>query len=122
MLKSYFLPKLFLVGNLFLAFAIGLSGNVQAEPIKLASNTYQSSCSFYGQNQPQAQSIGCAISQSSNQIVIRWDDGFTTTLNYSRDSNWRSMPSGSRAEARFYQGTGKWLTDRFRLPRKPVFV
>ncbi|WP_255552809.1 hypothetical protein [[Phormidium] sp. ETS-05] len=41
MLKSYFLPKLFLVGNLFLASAIGLSANAQAEPIKLASNSYR---------------------------------------------------------------------------------
>ncbi|WP_233258550.1 hypothetical protein [[Phormidium] sp. ETS-05] len=80
--------------------ALNPSGNSPVE------NSYRSSCSFYGQNQPQAQSIGCAISQSSNQIVIRWDDGFTTTLNYSSDGNWRSMPSRSRAAARFYQGTG----------------
>lgn len=106
-LSSSFLQKWVLVGNLLLASGITFSSDAQAEDRMGASNNYRSSCSFYGQNQPQAESIGCSISQSSSQIVIRWDDGFITTLNNSGNGNWRSMPSRSRAEVRFYQGTGR---------------
>jgi hypothetical protein len=106
-LSSSFLQKWVLVGNLLLASAIAFSSDAQAGDRMVASNNYRSSCSFYGQDQPQAQSIGCSISQSSSQIVIRWNDGLITTLNNSGNGNWRSMPSGSRAEARFYYGTGR---------------
>jgi hypothetical protein len=37
--------------------------------------------------------------------VIACDDGLITTLNNSGNGTWRSMPSGARAEVRFYQGT-----------------
>ncbi len=104
-LKSYFLPKWVLVVNLVLASTIAFSSGAQSEG---RGRSYQSTCSFYGQNQPQAQSIGCSILHRANQMIIRWDDGFTTTLNSVRDgAGWRSMPSGSRAEPRFYYGSGQ---------------
>jgi hypothetical protein len=106
-LKLRWMPNLASVAILFLVSTIYFSSNAQTDGRRIASNNYQSSCSFYGQNQPQAQAIGCSISQSSNQIVIRWDDGFTTTLNYPSNGIWRSMPSGSRAEPRFYYGSGR---------------
>jgi hypothetical protein len=105
-LNSCFFHKGALVANLLLASAIAFSGDAQAD-MKISGNSYRSMCSFYGQNQPQAESIGCSIEQSPRQIIIRWDDGLTTTLNSSRDGNWRSMPSESKAEVRFYSGTGR---------------
>ena len=68
---------------------------------------YRSVCSFYGQNQSQAQSLGCSVEQSRQRIVIRWDDDYTTTLDYDGSSRqWRSMPSRSRSTVRFYSETG----------------
>jgi hypothetical protein len=95
-----------LVGANLLLIAVAASGNNAYSQGRASVNNYSSSCSFYGQNQPQAQAIGCSISQNSNQIVIRWNDGVTTTLNNAGNGSWRSMPSGARAEARFYYGSG----------------
>ncbi|MFP4317560.1 MAG: hypothetical protein ACLFM4_11305 [Phormidium sp.] len=68
---------------------------------------YRSSCSFYGQNQTQADSMGCSVEQTSRRIVISWDDGYTTTLEYNSSSRqWRSLPSSSRSTVRFYSETG----------------
>lgn len=100
-----------LVANLLIAFTIASSSNVHAEgPRGKGVKNYRSNCSFYGQNQAQAESIGCSIEQGASRIVIRWDDGFTTTLNSQRldgYSYWLSMPSESRAQVRFYSGTGE---------------
>ncbi|MCT7997052.1 hypothetical protein [Laspinema olomoucense] len=96
-----------LVANLLVAFTIATSSDVHAEGRDRGVRNYSSNCSFYGQNQAQAESIGCSIEQGASRIVIIWDDGFTTTLNAQRNGNWLSMPSESRAEVRFYSGTGE---------------
>jgi hypothetical protein len=67
-LSSRFLPKWVLVGNVLRAFAITFSSDAQAEDRMGGRNNYRSSCSFYGQNQHRAESIGCSISQSSSQM------------------------------------------------------
>jgi hypothetical protein len=95
-----------LVANVFLASVTGFSIGVQAET-KSSTENYRSKCSFYGQNQRQAQTVGCAIKQSPNQITITWDDGFTTNLEFSKDGIWRSMPSRSKAGVTFYAGSGQ---------------
>ncbi|MCT7959040.1 hypothetical protein [Laspinema palackyanum] len=96
-----------LVANLLVAFTIASTIDVHAEGRRNGVRNYSSNCSFYGQNQAQAESIGCSIEHGSSRIVISWDDGFTTTLNAQRNGNWLSMPSESRAEVRFYTGTGQ---------------
>jgi hypothetical protein len=104
-LNSSLFYKAVLVANLLLASVTAFSIGVQAET-KSSSENYRSRCSFYGQNQPQAQTIGCSIKQSPNQITIRWDDGFTTNLEFS-DGVWQSMPSQSKAGVTFYAGSGQ---------------
>ena len=96
-----------IVGLNFLLIAVVLWGSNANSQGRASVNNYSSNCSFYGQNQPQAQAISCSISQSSSQIVIQWSDGVTTTLNNAGNGRWRSMPSGARAEARFYYGSGE---------------
>ncbi len=91
---------------MLLASFTGLSVGVQAETKSYPEN-YRSKCSFYGQNQPQAETIGCSIKQNSNKITIRWDDGFITNLEFSNDGVWESMPSRSKAEITFYAGSGQ---------------
>lgn len=87
------------------------SGMMLMEP-GLAQNLrrYRSTCSFYGQNQTQAQSMGCSVEQGERRIVISWDDGYRTTLEYhypdSPRRQWQSMPSRSRSTVRFYSETG----------------
>ena len=84
------------------------SGMMLMEP-GLAQNLrrYRSTCSFYGQNQPQAQSMGCSVEQGERRIVISWNDGYRTTLEYNSSSGqWQSMPSRSRSTIRFYSETG----------------
>lgn len=84
------------------------SGMVLMEPGQAQNlRRYRSRCSFYGQNQPQADSMGCSVEQTSRRIVISWDDGYTTTLEYNSSSRqWRSLPSSSRSTVRFYSETG----------------
>jgi hypothetical protein len=105
-LRSGLSCKAFLVANLLLASVTFFSSGVQAET-KSSTENYRSKCSFYGQNQPQAQTIGCSIKQSPNQITITWDDGFTTNLEFSKDGIWRSMPSRSKSGVTFYAGSGQ---------------
>ena len=105
-LKSSFLYKLVLVENVLLASVTAFGIGAQAET-KSSTENYKSKCSFYGQNQPQAQTIGCSIKQSPNQITITWDDGFTTNLVFSPDGIWQSMPSRSKADITFYTATGQ---------------
>lgn len=84
------------------------SGMMLMEP-GLAQNLrrYRSTCSFYGQNQTQAQSMGCSVEQGQRRIVISWNDGYRTTLEYNSSSRqWQSMPSRSRSTVRFYSETG----------------
>jgi hypothetical protein len=105
-LRSGLFYRAVLVANLLLASVTIFSIGVRAET-KNATENYRSRCSFYGQNQPQAQTIGCSIKQSPNQITITWDDGFTTNLEFSKDGIWRSMPSKSKAGVTFYAGSGQ---------------
>jgi hypothetical protein len=121
-LQSYFFHPATLVASLLLTSTISFTNNAQAN-IKISNKTYQSRCSFYGQNQAQAESIGCSIQQSSNRIVIRWNDGLTTTLQLSKNSNWQSMPSGAKATVRFYTGTGRVAQiEIFSGPGKGIIV
>ncbi len=105
-LNSSLVYKAVLVANFMLGATIVFSINAQAQT-RSSGETYRSKCSFYGQNQSQAETIGCSIQQSSNQITIDWDDGFKTNLNYSTDGTWKSMPSQAKAQVRFYAGTGR---------------
>ncbi|MEZ2239506.1 hypothetical protein [Microcoleus sp.] len=105
-LKSSFFYTTALVANLLLASVTPFSISVQAQT-KNSSENYRSQCSFYGQNQPQAQTIGCSIKQNPNQIIITWDDGFTTNLVFSKDGVWQSMPSRSKADVTYYAGSGQ---------------
>lgn len=105
-LKSSLFYKTALVASMLLAPAIAFSTNAQAQT-RNAGETYRSKCSFYGQNQPQAQTIGCGIKQTTNQIIITWNDGFKTTLKSSGNGSWKSMPSQAKAQVRFYTGTGR---------------
>jgi hypothetical protein len=105
-LKSSFFYKAALVANVLLASVTAFSISVQAQT-KNSSENYRSQCSFYGQNQPQAQTIGCSIKQNANQIIITWDDGFTTNLVFSKDGVWQSMPSRSKADVTYYAGSGQ---------------
>lgn len=121
-LNSYLFNPATLVASLLLTSTISFTNNAQAN-IKISNNTYQSRCSFYGQNQTQAESIGCSIQQSSNRIVIRWNDGLTTTLKLSENGNWQSMPSGANATVRFYTGTGRVAQiEIFSGPGKGIIV
>lgn len=105
-LKSSFFYTTALVANLLLASVTPFSISVQAQT-KNSSENYRSQCSFYGQNQPQAQTIGCSIKHNPNQIIITWDDGFTTNLVFSKDGVWQSMPSRSKADVTYYAGSGQ---------------
>ncbi|TAG95013.1 MAG: hypothetical protein EAZ09_09120 [Oscillatoriales cyanobacterium] len=105
-LKSSFLYKLVLVANLLLGSVTAFGVSAQAET-KSSTENYKSQCSFYGQNQRQAQTIGCSIKQNPNKITITWDDGFTTNLVFSPDGIWQSMPSRSKADVTFYTATGQ---------------
>lgn len=105
-LKSSFFYTTALVANLLLASVTPFSISVQAQT-KNSSENYRSQCSFYGQNQPQAQTIGCSIKQTPNQIIITWDDGFTTNLVFSKDGVWQSIPSRSKADVTYYAGSGQ---------------
>jgi hypothetical protein len=105
-LNSCLFYKAILLANLLLTSVTVFSIGVQAQT-KNSTENYRSKCSFYGQNQPQAQTIGCSIKQSPNQITISWDDGFTTNLELSKDDIWRSMPSRSKAGVTFYAGSGQ---------------
>ena len=100
---SNLLEKAAYLSSVLIASSLMLMEPGQAQ----SSRNYRGRCSFYGQNQPQAQSIGCSIEQSSRRIVIRWDDGYTTNLEYDSNSRqWRSIPSQSRSTVRFYSETG----------------
>lgn len=105
-LNSCFFYRTALVANVLLASITPFSISVQAQT-KNSSENYRSQCSFYGQNQPQAQTIGCSIKQNPNQIIITWDDGFTTNLVFSKDGVWQSMPSRSKADVTYYAGSGQ---------------
>lgn len=105
-LKSSLLYKVVLVANLLLASVTTFGISAQAQTKKSTEN-YKSQCSFYGQNQKQAQTIGCSIKQDPNQIIITWNDGFTTNLVFSPDGIWQSMPSRSKADVTFYTATGQ---------------
>ncbi len=105
-LNSYLFHPATLVASLLLTSIISFTNNAQAN-IKISNNTYQSTCSFFGLNEAQAESIGCSIQQNSNRIVIRWNDGLTTNLQLSEDGNWQSMPSGANAKVRFNSDTGR---------------
>jgi hypothetical protein len=70
-LNSGLLYRGALVGNLLVAFTIASSSDVQAEGRDRGVRNYSSSCSFYGQNQAQAESIGCSIEQGVKRIVIK---------------------------------------------------
>ena len=105
-LNSSFFYKAAVVANLLLASLTAFSIGVQAET-KSSSENYRARCSFYGQNQRQAQTIGCSIKQNPNQITISRDDGFTTNLELSKAGIWQSMPSQSKAEVIFYAGSGQ---------------
>ncbi|MCU0541503.1 MAG: hypothetical protein MUE44_04860 [Oscillatoriaceae cyanobacterium Prado104] len=100
------MSKAILVANLLLVSITAVSTHTLAESETPIEN-YKSQCSFYGQNQRQAQTISCSIKQSPNQITISWGDGFTTNLTFSGDGTWRSMPSKSEAKVRFYAGSGR---------------
>jgi len=120
-LNSSLFYKAVLVANLLLGSTIAFSTHAQAQTIG-SSQTYSSKCSFYGQNQKQAQTIGCSIKQSSNQIIINWKDGFKTTLILSNGS-WKSIPSQAKAEVRFYSGNGRVAhVEIFGGPGKGIIV
>jgi hypothetical protein len=107
-LRSSWLPKVGLAAlTVFSSFAIHSAVLAQARP------WYRARCSFYGQNQPQAASIGCSVSQSYGRIVIEWDDGIVTTLELGRDGVWRSQPSQARAEVVYF--TGSWEVSRVEI-------
>lgn len=103
-LNSGLFYRAVLVANLVLVSMTAASTNVLAES---ESQNYKSQCSFYGQNQKQAQTIACSIQQRPNQITISWSDGLTTNLVFSGEGVWRSMPSKSEAKVRFYAGSGR---------------
>ncbi|MEG4577271.1 hypothetical protein QUA56_32055 [Microcoleus sp. N3A4] len=120
-LKSSLFYNTFLVANLLLGSTIVFSTTTQAQTRNSGEN-YSSKCSFYGQNQKQAQTIGCSIQQSPNQIIINWNDGLKTTL-VSSDGSWKSMPSEAKAEVRFYAGTGRVAqVEIFAGPGKGIIV
>lgn len=105
-LNSSLFYKAVLVANVFLASVTAFSTGARSET-KNSLENYKSQCSFYGQNQKQAQTIGCSINQNPNKITIRWDDGFTTNLEFSPDGIWQSMPSRSKADVTFYSSSGQ---------------
>ncbi len=105
-LHSSLVYKAVLVTNLLLASVTTFGISAQAQT-KISTGNYKSQCSFYGQNQKQAQTIGCSIKQSPNKITITWDDGFTTNLQSLEDGSWQSMPSRSKADITFYTATGQ---------------
>jgi hypothetical protein len=120
-LKSSLFYKTFLVANLLLGSTIAFSTNTQAQT-RNSGESYSSKCSFYGQNQKQAQTIGCSIEQSPNQIIINWNDGLKTIL-VSSNGGWKSMPSEAKAEVRFYSGTGRVAhVEIFSGPGKGIIV
>ncbi|TVQ16765.1 MAG: hypothetical protein EA367_19320 [Leptolyngbya sp. DLM2.Bin15] len=101
-LRSSWLTKLGLVTlTIVSSFAIHSAVDAQARP------WYRARCSFYGQNQPQASSIGCSVSQTSTRIVIEWDDGIVTTLELGWDGVWRSLPSQAGAQVNYYAASGE---------------
>ncbi|WP_293134372.1 hypothetical protein [Microcoleus sp. bin38.metabat.b11b12b14.051] len=108
-LNSSLFYKAVLVTNLLLASvtAFGISAQAGPDNSRNSTKNYKGQCSFYGQNQPQAQTIGCSVKQSLTQITIIWDDGFTTNVVSSSDGVWQSMPSRSLAGVTFYAGTGQ---------------
>ncbi|WP_041622317.1 hypothetical protein [Oscillatoria nigro-viridis] len=105
-LNSSLFYKMVVVANLLLASVTAFGIVAQAET-KSSTKNYKAQCSFYGQNQPQAQMIGCSVKQSLNRITITWDDGFTTNVVSSPDGVWQSMPSRSLAGVTFYAGSGQ---------------
>ncbi|MEG4275658.1 MULTISPECIES: hypothetical protein [unclassified Microcoleus] len=106
-LTSSLFYKAVLVTNLLLASVTAFGIVAQAET-KSSTKNYKAQCSFYGQNQPQAQMIGCSVKQSLTQITIIWDDGFTTNIVSTPDDGvWQSMPSRSLAGVTFYAGSGQ---------------
>ncbi len=105
-LNSSLFYKAIVVANVLLASVTAFGIVAQAET-KSSTKNYKAQCSFYGQNQPQAQTIGCSVKQSLNQITITWDDGFTTNVVSSPDGVWQSMPSRSLAGVTFYAGSGQ---------------
>ncbi|TAG21709.1 MAG: hypothetical protein EAZ39_04185 [Oscillatoriales cyanobacterium] len=97
--------KAVLVTNLLLA-SVTTFGIVAQAQTSSSTKNYKGVCSFYGQNQRQAQTIGCSVKQSLTQITITWEDGFITNVVSSEDGVWQSMPSRSLAGVTFYT-TGK---------------
>ncbi|MEG4147764.1 hypothetical protein QUA24_17745 [Microcoleus sp. Pol12B5] len=95
-LNSSLFYKAVLVANLPLASVTGVRVGVQAETKNHPEN-YRSKCSFYGQNQRQAQTISRSVKQNPNKITSVWDDGFTINLKFSKDGVWESRPSRSKA-------------------------
>ena len=120
-LKSSLFCQTVLVANLLLGSTIAFSTNTQAET-RSSGETYGSKCSFYGQNQKQAQAIGCSIKQNSNEIIIDWNDGLQTTL-ISSNGSWKSIPSEAKAAVRFYAGNGRVAhVEIFSGPGKGIIV
>ena len=105
-LNSSLFYKAVVVANLLLASVTAFGIVAQAET-RSSTKNYKAQCSFYGQNQRQAQMIGCSVKQSLKQITITWDDGFTTNIVTSPDGVWQSMPSRSLAGVTFYAGSGQ---------------
>ena len=105
-LNSSLFYKAVVVANLLLASVTAFGIVAQAET-KSSTKNYKAQCSFYGQNQRQAQMIGCSVKQSLNRITITWNDGFTTNIVSSPDGVWQSMPSRSLAGVTFYAGSGQ---------------
>ncbi|TAG75937.1 MAG: hypothetical protein EAZ23_01175 [Oscillatoriales cyanobacterium] len=97
-LKSSLFYKAVLVTNLLLA-SVTTFGIVAQAQTSSSTKNYKGVCSFYGQNQRQAQTIGCSVK-------ITWEDGFITNVVSSEDGVWQSMPSRSLAGVTFYT-TGK---------------
>ncbi|WP_293198642.1 MULTISPECIES: hypothetical protein [unclassified Microcoleus] len=105
-LNSSLFCKAVLVTNLLLA-SVTTFGIVAQAQTSSSTKNYKGVCSFYGQNQRQAQTIGCSVKQSLTQITITWEDGFITNVVSSEDGVWQSMPSRSLAGVTFYAGSGQ---------------
>ncbi|MEK0190266.1 MAG: hypothetical protein EAZ78_12830 [Oscillatoriales cyanobacterium] len=120
-LHSSLVYKAALVANVLLASVTTFGIGAQAQT-KVSTGNYRSQCSFYGQNQPQAQTIGCSIKQSLKQITITWDDGFTTNVVTSPDGVWQSMPSRSLAGVTFYTTGQVSRIEIYEGPGKGILV
>ncbi len=106
-LNSSLFYKAVVVANLLLASVTTFGIVAQAET-RSSTKNYKAQCSFYGQNQRQAQLFNCSVKQSFKQILITWEDGFITNIVSTPDDGvWQSMPSRSLAGVTFDTGTGQ---------------